>query len=1230
MPYPVTIGKRTRMSFSKIKEIADLPNLIEIQVDSYKWFLEEGLKEVFEDISPIEDYTGNLILEFVDYSLDEKPKYDIEECKERDATYHAPLNVKVRLINKETGEIKEQKVFMGDFPLMTDRGTFVINGAERVIVSQLVRSPGVYYALDRDMKTGKKMISSTVIPNRGAWLEYETDTNDVIYVRVDRTRKQPVTVLLRALGIGTDEEIKELLGEDERLLATLDKDNTNSVESGLVEIYKKLRPGEPPTVESASSLINALFFDAKRYDLAKLGRYNFNKKLALAYRIMNRISCEDIINPETGEVFVKDGEKISYEKAWEIQNSGINVVHVLSEDEKKVKVIGNNFVDIKSHIKFDIDDLKINEKVHYPTLKEILDECTTEEEIKEALKIRMRELIPKHILLDDIIASISYQFNLFSDIGTIDDIDHLGNRRIRSVGELLQNQVRIGLSRMERVIRERMTVQDMESITPQALVNIRPVSAAIKEFFGSSQLSQFMDQTNPLSELTHKRRLSALGPGGLSRERAGFEVRDVHHSHYGRMCPIETPEGPNIGLINSLSTYAKINEYGFIESPYRKYDKETGRITDEIQYLTADEEDIFVRAQANEPLNENGEFINERVVCRTVNGTVELLPANRVDFMDISPKQVVSIATAMIPFLENDDANRALMGSNMQRQAVPLVRREAPIIGTGCEYRAAKDSGAVVVAKHSGIAERVTADEIVIRREDGNKDKYKLLKFKRSNSGTCVNQTPIINKNDVIEAGDVIADGPATDLGEVALGRNCLIAFMTWEGYNYEDAVLINERLVKEDRLSTIHIEEYECEARDTKLGPEEITRDIPNVSENAIKNLDERGIIRIGAEVDSGDILVGKVTPKGETELTAEERLLRAIFGEKAREVRDTSLKVPHGESGIIVDIKVFTRENGDDLSPGVNESVRCYIAKKRKIKVGDKMAGRHGNKGVISRVLPEEDMPFMEDGTPMDIVLNPQGIPSRMNIGQVLEMHLGLAAKKLGWHVATSVFDGAHEEDIQEALELAGYPRDGKLTLYDGRTGESFDNRITVGYMYYLKLHHLVDDKLHARSTGPYSLVTQQPLGGKAQFGGQRFGEMEVWALEAYGAAHILQEILTVKSDDVVGRVRTYEAIVKGENIPEPGIPESFKVLIKELQSLCLDVKILSEEDEELEVKENIDFDEPESEFEGSVVSNETDVEENHMIEEIEVEEDEDLLDDMSYDDFDYTNDVNDDYEM
>ena len=1219
MPHPVTIGKRTRMSFSKIKEIADVPNLIELQVDSYKWFIEEGLKEVFEDISPIEDYTGNLILEFVDYSLDDKPKYDIEECKDRDATYCAPLKVKVRLINKETGEIKEQEVFMGDFPLMTEKGTFVINGAERVIVSQLVRSPGVYYALERD-KTGKKLISSTVIPNRGAWLEYETDSNDVISVRVDRTRKQPVTVLLRALGIGTDAEIIELLGEDERLAATLEKDNTKTVEEGLIEIYKKLRPGEPPTVESASSLLNALFFDAKRYDLAKVGRYKFNKKLALCYRIMNKISAEDVVNPETGEVFVKAGEKISYEVAKNIQNAGINVVTLLVEDEKVVKVIGNNFVDIKSHVDFDIDELDIKEKVHYPTLKEILEAYSDEEEIKEAIKFRMKELIPKHILLDDIIASINYQFNLFHDIGNIDDIDHLGNRRIRSVGELLQNQVRIGLSRMERVIKERMTVQDMEAITPQALVNIRPVSAAIKEFFGSSQLSQFMDQNNPLSELTHKRRLSALGPGGLSRERAGFEVRDVHHSHYGRMCPIETPEGPNIGLINSLSTYAKINEFGFIESPYRKVDKETGKVTNEIHYLTADEEDLFIRAQANEPLEEDGTFVNKRVVCRTKNGAVELVPTHRVDYMDISPKQVVSIATAMIPFLENDDANRALMGANMQRQAVPLVRREAPVIGTGVEYRAAKDSGAVVVAKNSGIAERVTADEIIIKREDGVKDRYKLLKFKRSNAGTCINQAPIINKGDQIEKGDVIADGPATDLGEIALGRNMFVAFMTWEGYNYEDAILINEKLVKEDRLSTIHIEEYECEARDTKLGPEEITRDIPNVGESAIKNLDDRGIIRIGAEVDSGDILVGKVTPKGETELTAEERLLRAIFGEKAREVRDTSLKVPHGEGGIIVDVKVFTRENGDDLSPGVNELVRCYIAQKRKIKVGDKMAGRHGNKGVISRILPQEDMPFTEDGTPLDIVLNPQGIPSRMNIGQVLEVHLGLAAKALGWYVATSVFDGAKESDIRKALVQAGYPEDGKLTLYDGRTGETFDNRITVGYMYMLKLHHLVDDKLHARSTGPYSLVTQQPLGGKAQFGGQRFGEMEVWALEAYGAAHILQEILTVKSDDVVGRVRAYEAIVKGENIPEPGIPESFKVLIKELQSLCLDVKVLTEEDQEIEVRESLDADDTAGEFELDVIDNMDEVEQNHIIEEIDdefIENDDEDIDSLGFED-------------
>ena len=1219
MPHPVTIGKRTRMSFSKIKEIADVPNLIELQVDSYKWFIEEGLKEVFEDISPIEDYTGNLILEFVDYSLDDKPKYDIEECKDRDATYCAPLKVKVRLINKETGEIKEQEVFMGDFPLMTEKGTFVINGAERVIVSQLVRSPGVYYALERD-KTGKKLISSTVIPNRGAWLEYETDSNDVISVRVDRTRKQPVTVLLRALGIGTDAEIIELLGEDERLAATLEKDNTKTVEEGLIEIYKKLRPGEPPTVESASSLLNALFFDAKRYDLAKVGRYKFNKKLALCYRIMNKISAEDVVNPETGEVFVKAGEKISYEAAKNIQNAGINVVTLLVEDEKVVKVIGNNFVDIKSHVDFDIDELDIKEKVHYPTLKENLEAYSDEEEIKEAIKFRMKELIPQHILLDDIIASINYQFNLFHDIGNIDDIDHLGNRRIRSVGELLQNQVRIGLSRMERVIKERMTVQDMEAITPQALVNIRPVSAAIKEFFGSSQLSQFMDQNNPLSELTHKRRLSALGPGGLSRERAGFEVRDVHHSHYGRMCPIETPEGPNIGLINSLSTYAKINEFGFIESPYRKVDKETGKVTNEIHYLTADEEDLFIRAQANEPLEEDGTFVNKRVVCRTKNGAVELVPTHRVDYMDISPKQVVSIATAMIPFLENDDANRALMGANMQRQAVPLVRREAPVIGTGDEYRAAKDSGAVVVAKNSGIAERVTADEIIIKREDGVKDRYKLLKFKRSNAGTCINQAPIINKGDQIEKGDVIADGPATDLGEIALGRNMFVAFMTWEGYNYEDAILINEKLVKEDRLSTIHIEEYECEARDTKLGPEEITRDIPNVGESAIKNLDDRGIIRIGAEVDSGDILVGKVTPKGETELTAEERLLRAIFGEKAREVRDTSLKVPHGEGGIIVDVKVFTRENGDDLSPGVNELVRCYIAQKRKIKVGDKMAGRHGNKGVISRILPQEDMPFTEDGTPLDIVLNPQGIPSRMNIGQVLEVHLGLAAKALGWYVATSVFDGAKESDIRKALVQAGYPEDGKLTLYDGRTGETFDNRITVGYMYMLKLHHLVDDKLHARSTGPYSLVTQQPLGGKAQFGGQRFGEMEVWALEAYGAAHILQEILTVKSDDVVGRVRAYEAIVKGENIPEPGIPESFKVRIKELQSLCLDVKVLTEEDQEIEVRESLDADDTAGEFELDVIDNMDEVEQNHIIEEIDdefIENDDEDIDSLDFED-------------
>jgi len=1183
VPHPVTIGKRERMSFSKIKEIADVPNLIEIQVDSYKWFLEEGLKEVFTDISPIEDYTGNLILEFVDYSLDEKPKYDIEECKERDTTYCAPLKVKVRLINKETGEIKEQEVFMGDFPLMTDRGTFVINGAERVIVSQLVRSPGVYYAEERD-KAGNRLISSTVIPNRGAWLEYETDSTGVISVRVDRTRKQPVTVLLRALGIGTDAEIINLLGDDERVLSTLEKDSTTNVDEGLIEIYKKLRPGEPPTVDSASSLLNSLFFDPKRYDLAKVGRYKFNKKLALCYRIMDKVASRDIVNPETGEKFAEAGEKISLDLAKEIQNSGINAVWIAIDDEKEIKVIGNNFVNINSHINFDISDLNIKEDVHYPTLKEFMETYQDEAQLKEVLASNYKKLAPKHILLDDIIASISYEFGLFylidgkDRVGNIDDIDHLGNRRIRCVGELLQNQVRIGFSRMERVIRERMTVQDMDTITPQALVNIRPVSAAIKEFFGSSQLSQFMDQTNPLSELTHKRRLSALGPGGLSRERAGFEVRDVHHSHYGRMCPIETPEGPNIGLINSLSTYAKINEYGFIESPYRKYDKVNKVVTDEIHYLTADEEDLYVRAQANEQLDEEGHFVNSRVICRTVLGAVEMVPEDRVDYMDISPKQVVSVATAMIPFLENDDANRALMGSNMQRQAVPLLVTEAPYVGTGMEYKAARDSGVVSLAKHAGTIEFVDADEIRIRRDDNNEvDEYKLLKFKRSNQGTCINQRPIVNHGEHVEEGEVIADGPSTDLGEIALGKNLLIGFMTWEGYNYEDAIILNERLLMDDVLTSLHIVEYESEARDTKLGPEEITRDIPNVGEDALKDLDEDGIIRIGAEVNATDILVGKVTPKGENDLSAEERLLRAIFGEKAREVRDTSLKVPHGETGIVVDVKIFTRENGDELNPGVNKLVRVYIATKRKINVGDKMAGRHGNKGVISRILPEEDMPFMENGNSLQVMLNPLGVPSRMNVGQVLEVHLGLAAKTKGWYIATPVFDGASEKDIRELLVDCGYSETGKLKLRDGRTGEYFDNAVTVGYMYMLKLHHLVDDKIHARSTGPYSLVTQQPLGGKAQFGGQRFGEMEVWALEAYGAAYTLQEILTVKSDDIVGRVQTYESIVKGENIPEPGIPESFKVLIKEMQSLALDVRVLDEDNKELELREFSEYEGP-----------------------------------------------------
>ncbi len=1182
MPHPVQLGKKIRMSYSQIDEVLEMPNLIELQNESYRWFLNEGLKEVFNDVSPVEDYTGNLILEFVDYSLDEKPKYNVEDSKERDVTYAAPLKVKVRLINRSTGEVKEQEVFMGDFPLMTQTGTFIINGAERVIVSQLVRSPGVYYKKEFD-KTGKQLFSATVIPNRGAWLEYETDSKEIVSVRIDRTRKQPITILLRALGYGSDVEIKELLGEDERLSITLEKDNTETTEDALLEIYKKLRPGEPPTVENARSLLETLLFDPKRYDLAKVGRYKFNKKLSLSNRIVGKKSAANIIDPNTGEVLVEEGARIDRDTSIMVQDLGINEASVYTEDNKIIKVLGNNFVNINRHVPFNIDELKITEKVYYPVLKEIMETCDTEDEIKKTIKERIRELSPRHIIIADIIASISYIFNLAHNTGNIDDIDHLGNRRLRSVGELLQNQFRIGLSRMERVVKERMTIQDVDLATPQALINIRPVSAAIKEFFGSSQLSQFMDQTNPLAELTHKRKLSALGPGGLSRERAGFEVRDVHHSHYGRMCPIETPEGPNIGLINSLSTYARINEYGFIETPYRKVDKKRGVVTNNIEYLTADEEDLLILAQANEPLDAEGRFINKRVTCRTYFGSIDVVPADEVDYMDVSPKQVVSVATAMIPFLENDDANRALMGANMQRQAVPLLVTDFPIIGTGMEHQSARDSGVVVIAKNSGVVEKVSSDKIVIRKdEDGQRDDYRLLKFRRSNQGTCINQRPIVQKGETVNAGDVIADGPSTNQGEISLGRNCLVGFMAWEGYNYEDAILINEKLVKEDALTSIHIEEYESEARDTKLGPEEITRDIPNVGEDALKDLDERGIIYVGAEVRSGDILVGKVTPKGETELTAEERLLRAIFGEKAREVRDTSLRVPHGESGIIVDIKVFTRENGDELLPGVNELVRVYIAKKRKISVGDKMAGRHGNKGVISKVLPAEDMPFLEDGTPLEIVLNPLGVPSRMNIGQVLEVHLGLAAKTLGWKIATPVFDGANEYDIMDALELAGFSRSGKVKLYDGRTGEPFDNEVTVGYMYMLKLHHLVDDKIHARSTGPYSLVTQQPLGGKAQFGGQRFGEMEVWALEAYGAAHTLQEILTVKSDDVIGRVKTYECIVKGENIPEPGVPESFKVLIKELQSLCLDVKVFTEEEAEIEIKESVDEEDSELDME------------------------------------------------
>ena len=1181
MPKPIEVGRKERMTFSKINEVSEMPNLIDIQTKSYKWFLDEGLKEVFEDISPIKDYANNLVLEFIDYSLSDPPKYEQEECKERDVTYAAPLKVRVRLVNKETGEVKEQEVFMGDFPLMTEKGTFIYNGAERVIVTQLVRSPGPYFSVETD-KSNRKLYSSQIIPNRGAWLEYETDAVETLSVRVDRTRKQPLTTLLRALGIASDKEIIDIFGPDERLLKTLEKDSTTDYESGLREIYRRLRPGEPPTVDSAKSLLNSLFFDPKRYDLAKVGRYKYNKKLGLANRLVDVTVAEDVIDPSTGEILVEKDGKVSRALAKTIEDAGVNyvMVYAMHDDshENVTKVIGNNFVDIRGFVDFDVTELGVAEKVYYPVLMEIINDSDDEEEIRRQLRLRRDELSPKNIIMADIIASVSYLLNLNYGIGGTDDIDHLGNRRLRTVGELLQNQFRIGLARMERVVKERMTIQDLELATPQALMNIRPVTAAIKEFFGSSQLSQFMDQNNPLAELTHKRRLSALGPGGLSRERAGFEVRDVHHSHYGRMCPIETPEGPNIGLIGSLTTYGIINEYGFIETPYRVVKKGEGIVTEEIRYIDADDEELMIVAQANEPLDENGRFVNAKVAARGNAGEIAMFPREVVDMMDVSPKQVVSVATAMIPFLENDDANRALMGSNMQRQAVPLLVTEAPYVGTGMEYKAARDSGVVSLAKHAGTIEFVDADEIRIRRDDNNElDEYKLLKFKRSNQGTCINQRPIVSHGEHVEEGEVIADGPSTDLGEIALGKNLLIGFMTWEGYNYEDAIILNERLLMDDVLTSLHIVEYELEARDTKLGPEEITRDIPNVGEDALKDLDEDGVIRIGAEVNATDILVGKVTPKGENDLSAEERLLRAIFGEKAREVRDTSLKVPHGETGIVVDVKRFTRENGDELNPGVNKLIRVYIATKRKINVGDKMAGRHGNKGVISRILPEEDMPFMENGNSLQVMLNPLGVPSRMNVGQVLEVHLGLAAKTKGWYIATPVFDGASEKDIRELLVDCGYSETGKLKLRDGRTGEYFDNAVTVGYMYMLKLHHLVDDKIHARSTGPYSLVTQQPLGGKAQFGGQRFGEMEVWALEAYGAAYTLQEILTVKSDDIVGRVQTYESIVKGENIPEPGIPESFKVLIKEMQSLALDVRVLDEDNKELELREFSEYEGP-----------------------------------------------------
>ena len=1174
---PVKAGKSMRMSYSRQKEVLEMPNLIEVQKESYKWFLDEGLKEVFDDISPIADYSGHLSLEFVDFTLcEDDVKYSISECKERDATYAAPLKVKVRLYNKENDEINEHEIFMGDLPLMTETGTFVINGAERVIVSQLVRSPGIYYGIDHD-KVGKELFSCTVIPNRGAWLEYETDSNDVFYVRVDRTRKVPITVLIRALGIGTNQEIIDYFGEEPKIVASFGKDVANSYEEGLLELYKKIRPGEPLTVESAQSLITAMFFDPRRYDLAKVGRYKFNKKLALRNRINGQVLAEDVVDVTTGEIIAEKGTTVTRELADAIQNAGVPFVWVQAE-ERNVKILSNLMVDINAQIEgIDAKELGVTEAVYYPVLAKILEENEDIEDIKQEIRRNISELIPKHITKEDIFASINYNMHLEYGVGHDDDIDHLGNRRIRSVGELLQNQYRIGLSRLERVVRERMTTQDLEGISPQSLINIKPVTAAVKEFFGSSQLSQFMDQNNPLGELTHKRRLSALGPGGLSRDRAGFEVRDVHYSHYGRMCPIETPEGPNIGLINSLATYARINEYGFIEAPYRKIDKtdpQNPRVTDEVVYMTADEEDNYHVAQANEALDEEGHFVRNSVSGRYLDETQEY-EKTMFDYMDVSPKMVFSVATALIPFLQNDDANRALMGSNMQRQAVPLLNTEAPVVGTGIEPKAAVDSGVCVVAKHAGVVERSESDKIIIKTDDGAKDTYKLQKFKRSNQSNCYNQRPIVFKGDRVEEGEVIADGPSTSNGELALGKNPLIGFMTWEGYNYEDAVLLSERLVQDDVYTSIHIEEYEAEARDTKLGPEEITRDIPGVGDDALRDLDDRGIIRIGAEVRAGDILVGKVTPKGETELTAEERLLRAIFGEKAREVRDTSLKVPHGEYGIVVDAKVFTRENGDELSPGVNQAVRIYIAQKRKISVGDKMAGRHGNKGVVSRILPQEDMPFLDDGTPLDILLNPLGVPSRMNIGQVLEVHLGFAYRKLGQKIATPVFDGAHESDIREALKEAGYREDGKSILTDGRTGEKFDNPITVGVMYFLKLHHLVDDKIHARSTGPYSLVTQQPLGGKAQFGGQRFGEMEVWALEAYGAAYTLQEILTVKSDDVVGRVKTYESIVKGLNVPKPGIPESFKVLIKELQSLALDVKVLDANNEEIDLKQTYDDD-------------------------------------------------------